>query len=307
MLAVLLVVLPVASLIAVGFFARLANLVSDRAGEGISDFVYALAVPCLIFRTLAKAQIPAVQPWGYWISYFAGVAVVWVLATVAARQLYRVNSAEGVVAGFSAGQANTVLVGIPLILKAYGEEGAVPLFLLIAIHLPIMMTVATLLVEGRGASPVTILRRLVTHPIVVAVLAGSASRLLPTGVPDLAWLIIEPIAGAAVPCALVAMGMALRRYGLGSGFGLPAVITVLKLVVHPLVVYLLATQAFSMPRAWAGVAVLFASAPSGINAYLFAERYRSGVGIASSAIGLSTVLSLFTTVFWLAVLGVGVN
>ena len=46
------------------------------------------------------------------------------------------------VVGFAAGQANTVMMGIPLILSAYGEEGAVPLFLLVAIHLPVIMVAA---------------------------------------------------------------------------------------------------------------------------------------------------------------------
>ena len=60
-----------------------------------------------------------------------------------------------------------------------------------------------------------------------------------------------------------------------------------------------------MPPVWAGVAVLFASCPSGINAYLFAERYNEGVALASSAVTLSTILALGTTLLWLYVLGVG--
>lgn len=60
-----------------------------------------------------------------------------------------------------------------------------------------------------------------------------------------------------------------------------------------------------MPLAWPGVAVLFAACPCGINAYLFAERYKQGVADASSAIALSTALSLFTTIAWLTFLGVG--
>jgi predicted permease len=58
-----------------------------------------------------------------------------------------------------------------------------------------------------------------------------------------------------------------------------------------------------MPPVWAGVAVLFAACPCGVNAYLFAERYRQGMADASSAIALSTALSLFTTIFWLSWLG----
>ena len=72
-----------------------------------------------------------------------------------------------------------------------------------------------------------------------------------------------------------------------------------------LIVLLLATYVFDMPPVWAGVAVLFASCPSGINAYLFAERYGEGVALASSTVTLSTILALGTTLIWLYVLGIG--
>ena len=126
MLELLTVVLPVFGLIGIGYIARRTGFVSDRVGDGLSEFVFALALPCLIFRTLVRAEIPTVQPWGYWISYFAGVAVVWVLATILGRRFFGLRGVSGVVAGFSAGQANTIFVGIPMILKAYGDAGAVP-------------------------------------------------------------------------------------------------------------------------------------------------------------------------------------
>jgi predicted permease len=53
-----------------------------------------------------------------------------------------------------------------------------------------------------------------------------------------------------------------------------------------------------MPRVWAGVATLFAAMPTGVNAFLFAARHRVGEELASSAIALSTVLALATTLFW---------
>jgi Predicted permeases len=305
MLDLLAIVLPVFGLIGIGYAARRVNFVSERMGEGLSEFVFSLSLPCLIFRTLVRAEIPAVQPWGYWISYFAGVAVVWALAMLIGRHFFALKGVSAVVAGFSAGQANTVFVGVPMILKAYGEAGAVPLFLLIAVHLPVTMTLATLMAEGRQASPLVIVRRLVTHPIVVGILAGSAFRPLAPSLPGPLWQVIELLGSAAVPCALISMGIALRRYGLETGWKLPTLISGLKLILHPLLVLLLATYVFDMPPVWAGVAVLFASCPSGINAYLFAERYGEGVALASSAVTLSTMFALGTTLLWLYVLGVG--
>lgn len=305
MLELLAIVLPVFGLIGIGYVARQTGFISERAGEGLSEFVFTLSLPCLIFRTLVRAEIPGVQPWGYWISYFVGVGAVWFLATGIGRRFFGIKGISGVVAGFSAGQANTVFVGVPMILKAYGDEGAVPLILLIAVHLPVTMTLATILAEGRRASPAVVLRRLFTHPIVVGILAGSACRPIAQYVPAPAWQVMDLLASAAVPCALISMGIALRRYGLQTGWKLPAAISFLKLVLHPLIVLVLATQVFAMPPVWAGVAVLFASCPSGINAYLFAERYGEGVALASSAITLSTFLALGTTLVWLYVLGVG--
>ncbi|HZH51146.1 MAG TPA: AEC family transporter [Microvirga sp.] len=305
MLDLLTIVLPVFGLIGIGYAARRTGFVSERMGDGLSEFVFSLSVPCLIFNTLVRAEIPEVQPWGYWISYFVGVGVAWALAMALGQRFFGLKGVSAVVAGFSAGQANTVFVGVPMILKAYGDAGAVPLFLLIAVHLPVTMTLATIMAEGRQASPLIILRRLATHPIVVGILAGSAFRPIAPHIPGPAWQIVEMLASAAVPCALISMGIALRRYGLQMGWKLPTLISACKLVLHPLIVLLLATYVFVMPPVWAGVAVLFASCPSGLNAYLFAERYGEGVALASSTVTLSTILALGTTLLWLYVLGIG--
>jgi malonate transporter and related proteins len=302
MLHVLTVVLPIFGLIAIGFGARLTGLVSDRAGEGLSEFVFSIAVPALIFRTLGAAALPQTQPWGYWMAYFAAVAVVWTVATVAARRFWGVAPVEGVVVGFCSAQANTVFVGVPLILEAYGPEGAVPLFLLIAIHLPIMLMVGALLSDGRSARPARLARQLATNPLLLAIFVSTAVRITGLTLPGPASTIVDLLASAASPCALFAMGIALKRYGLAHQPSLAALVTGLKLVAHPALVYVLAFHVFSMPPVWAGVAVLFAAAPCGLNAYLFAERYRAGVGVCASAITLSTGLSVFTTTFWLTVL-----
>ena len=304
MLHVLSIVAPVFGLMALGFAAQHTGFVSSRAGEGLSEFVFSIAVPALIFKTLTAAELPAAQPWGYWCAYFGGVIIVWTVATLAARRFFGVSPVEGVVAGFCASQANTVFVGVPLILEAYGPEGAVPLFLLIAIHLPLMITAAMLLVEGRNAHWLKVGRQLITSPILLAIGVSVLVKATDAPVPGTVKTIVDMLGAAASPCALFAMGIALKRYGFGDSIGLSAVVTGLKLIVHPLLVFVLARYVFPMPPVWAGVAVLFAAAPTGINAYLFAERYRTGVAIAAGSITLGTVASIVTTTLWIAALGI---
>ncbi len=303
MLSSFAIVFPVFGLIALGLAVRRFGILDDRMGESLSQFVFTLAIPALLFSTLSRSDMPAVQPWSYWGAYFLGLGIVWLLGGLAARRFEANSRIVAIVAGFSAGQGNLVLVGVPLILSAYGEASAAPLFLLIGIHLPITLTAATLLIEGREASLLAIGRKLLRHPVIIAIIAGAAVRSLGIDFPAPVWTMLEMLGSAAVPGALVATGVALHRYGLESGWRMPALIAVLKLVLHPLIVYLLVFHVFTLPPVWGATAVMLAACPTGINAYLLAQHYREGVALASGSIFLTTLLALASSAFWLFVLG----
>ncbi|MDB5643501.1 MAG: transporter [Hyphomicrobiales bacterium] len=292
--------IPVFLLLAIGYAAALFGLLDRRASEGLSEFVFSLATPALVLRTMTSATLPPSQPWGYWAAYFIGVAIVWAIGMWLAQRWHERSYGESVVAGFSSGQANTVLVGIPVILQAFGDAGAAPLFLLIAVHLPVTMTVATLLYEGRaGVHWFQIARRLALHPILLALFAGVLLRSFGVTPSGPVKMVIDGLGNAASPCALIAMGLALQQYGMRSSWRETLPVVALKLIVHPAIVYVLAFHVFDMPRVWAGVATLFAAMPTGVNAFLFAARYRVAEPLASSAIALSTALALITTLFWI--------
>jgi predicted permease len=216
MLHILSIVLPVFGLIAIGYGARRGKLVLDRTGDGLSDYVFTIAVPALIFKTLTAADLPQSQPWGYWLSYFMGAAIVWAVAMFIGKRAFGLGRMDNVVTGFSSAQANTVMVGIPLILEAYGKPGAVPLFLLVAVHLPIMMTVATIMAEKGDAHWRRIARQLLLHPILLAIflVPRSASRVyrfqLASRLSSICWA--HPLSRApSSPWASLFTAMALAR------------------------------------------------------------------------------------------------
>ncbi len=304
------IVLPVFGVIALGYVSVWSKLLSEKAGEGLNDFVFVIAVPVMIVKTLLGASLPEGSPWGYWLSYFIGVAIVWSFAQLVTWKIYGRPGREAVIMGFSSGQSNIVLMGIPLVLTAYGEAGAVPLFLLIAVHLPIMMLAATVMIESADAGITReaifkLVKNLVTNPLLIAFAAGSLGRIAGVQLGGAPKQFVDLISAAAVPCALFAMGMALRKYGVFGDVKLSAFIVAAKLLLLPLAVYLLAKYVFVLSPVWQGVAVIFASMPVGINSYLLAARYKTGVATVAGAVTLSTALSLFSVSFWLFVLGIG--
>lgn len=306
------IVLPVFGLIGLGWLSAHSGYLKLETGDGLVDFVFRIAVPLLIFRTIATADFTGAQPWSLWASYFSGILITWTLGTLIIRRVFHRDARAGVVAGVSAAFANTVLIGIPLTLTAYGEEGAAAIFLLISIHLPVMMLASTLLqqramrldgLSDKKSSLGDTLKNLVVslakNPIVVGILCGGAWYLLGWPLTGLAETLIERLAAVAGTLALFAMGMSLRRYEV-SGNILPAIfLSIIKLSVMPAVVLLAALYVFPLPDIWVKAMVITAACPAGVNTFLIASHFKTGQALASNTITISTGLGVGTVGLWL--------
>lgn len=301
MQAVFDIILPVFGLIALGYFAARTGWVKDGAVDGLTRIVFDVAIPMLLFRTMVKIEMPEVSPWGLWGAYFAGCAATWAIAIFVSRRILGQPGDVAAVIGFGSSYANTVLIGIPLVLMVYGDAGAPPLVMIISVHLPVMTFIATMLVsaaQGTSVSVVQLAREtlmsLVRQPLIIGLLAGVAYRQTGLAVPGAVEDIIGRIADGAIPFALFAMGLSIKRYGFAGDLPAAGLVTVLKLVFHPLAVWFLASQVFGLPPAWTGVATVFAATPPGINAYLFAVRYDVAAPAVSSAVALGTAIAVVT-------------
>lgn len=308
------IVLPVFGLIGVGYIVAWTSLLREESGEALADFVFVVAIPVLMFRTIAVADFAGAAPWRLWLPFFTGFAVMWGAGHAMARGLFGRDRRAGLVAGFAAAYGNTVLVGIPLTIAAYGDEGAVAIALIVAVCLPVAMAASALLI-GRaerldrvgggqvdaGAAMIGVARNLATNPIVIGIVVGALWRLSgipPGGVPG---VLVGRIADVAGTMALLALGMTLRKYGIVRNVPAGLALSTLKLLAMPALVLLLARYLVALPPVWIKVAVIAAACPTGVNAYLLAARFRTGEALASNAIAISTALAVVTTAFWLQV------
>ncbi|HSG94303.1 MAG TPA: AEC family transporter [Afifellaceae bacterium] len=308
------IVLSIFGLIGIGYGAARTGLLGKDVGKGLADFVFTIAIPVLLFKTLATADFGIAAPWSIWSAYFAGAAVTWALSHVTIRRMFGRDARAGLVAGLSGSYANTVLIGIPLVQTAFGEAGMVSLLIIVAVHLPVMMLASLIMFEwalrvdgvqsgtvDRGA----ILRRFVDNmarnPLVIAILAGAIWRLadLPlTGVPA---ILTDALSRAAGPVALFSAGMGLASYGIARNVHQALVITAFKLVVMPAIV-LASGWAIGLAPLAVATATLAAACPTGVNPYLIAGRFGTGEAIASNAIAISTAAGFITVAIWLVIL-----
>ena len=104
------------------------------------------------------------------------------------------------------------------------------------------------------------------------------------------------LGGAASPCALVALGlfMAEKRQSAERDIGSAALLVGLKLVMQPVVTWILATVVFGLSPLLTHAAVLLAALPTGTGPFMLAEFYRREADVTSNVVLASTVVSVLT-------------
>jgi predicted permease len=201
-------------------------------------------------------------------------------------------------------------MGLPLVAAAFGDRAAIPLVLGLILEVTVLIPLTIVLIEadkglGQGRLVGSVAGAMARNPLMIAILAGavvSASGLrLPTPIENFTDL----LGGAAGPCALFALGATLAGQRVSSGTAEVAYMTFFKLLVYPAAMWFTTTRLFDVDPLWATVAVLGASLPVAANVFIIAKQYDTYVDRTSSAVLVSTTISVVTVSALLAVLPLG--
>lgn len=298
---VLAIVAPIFGIVLFGYGASRFGLFGEEQAATLSKFVFNFIIPTFLFSTFATRDLPDAIPWGLFGSYYIGVFALYLVGMIVALAAFRRNFMGAVLTGMGAGYGNTVLLGLPLVLRAFGDEGAIPLFLILAVHSLLIMTTTTVLLEiGKNANaallklPGKIAIGIFTNPLIVGLLLGLAFNFGNIPLPTILSEMFKILQGAVVPCALFTMGASLAQYGFAGRLGQSVFLVFAKCIAMPALVFALAEYVFGLPPLWVMVATLAAAQPIGVNVYLFAQRYGTAQAISSTSIFLSTAFSILS-------------
>ncbi len=205
------------------------------------------------------------------------------------------------------------LLGTPLALAHFGQGVAIPLGMILSIHAPVLWFAATLHRElARHSGSFSLARtgrelflNLATNGIVLGLLAGTIWRFTGLGLHPIADRMLEMLADASIPTALFALGVSLAGYSLRGQWGAMFGLIALKMVLMPVMVFVLVRYVVTLPPLWAQLAVLFAAMPTGANAFLFAQRNEESVPAVSGAIALGTGLAAISASILLYLMDAG--
>ncbi len=313
--AILSVTVPFFALVLAGYLAARRQVLPESAIPGLNAFVLYFALPCMLFRFGSGTPIfdllnPVVL--GVWL-IAAGVIVFVTIATTLKAPVGMKDAAFGaLVAAFP----NTGFMGVPLLAALLGPEAAGPVICVVLADLFVTSSVCIALAQAGDASghgardgALRALRGALSNPLPWAIAAGAVFSVAGWTLPGPADTVVRMLADAASPVALFTIGAVLHRAGQHAhtrtppGRYLP--VAAIKLVVHPLLVFGLASAAVALALPLSpfqlGVMVLAAALPSASSVSLLAERYGADNGRVARIIMSSTVMAFvtFSALAWL--------
>lgn len=301
MTAIIDIVLPVFGVILCGYLVGRTRLFTPEGIKVIATFVFFVPMPALLFRTLARGTLDPAADLGIVYAYFLGCLVVFGAGMLIGRLAFRLGTEEQGLLGMGAVFGNTVMLGIPLIYTAFGEDGLVLVMLIITFHSALLIPLATIVIEiGRGAGghPVAVagsaLAALAKNPVIVSMVGGLVWAQLDWPIPNVLDRFLALLGSAGIPSALFALGATLTAFHLGGDLRQSAVLIALKLLLLPAVIWAMASQVFRLDPLAVAVATVMAALPTGINVFILAERYDRYVARSATAVLVSTALAALT-------------
>ncbi|AJE47874.1 AEC family transporter [Celeribacter indicus] len=305
------VILPVFLVIGFGYLATWRHWISDEAIDAVMDFAQNFAVPTLLFAGIARIDLGENFHPPLLISFYSGALAGGLAGFLGARFLFRRELTDSVAIGFVGMFSNSLLLGIPITERAYGEAALAWNYAIISIHSPLLYAVGISAMElartaGMGLSGYRIFRQILTaigqNPLVLGIAAGWIVNLSGLTLPRPVWDAVALMNRAAIPAALFALGGVLLRYRPEGDMRMIAWTIVASLVVHPVITYGLGHFAFGLGAGPLRSATITAAMAPGVNAYLFANMYGVAKRVAASAVLISTALCIVTTWVWLGLL-----
>ncbi|MFK0098705.1 AEC family transporter [Streptomyces sp. NPDC091040] len=299
---------PIWVLTGIGYAVGRGGLLGEQAEAVLGRFVFHVAMPAALF-TMVSGASPDVFGHPSMVAFAASTAVAAGAGYVLVRRVFGRGRADAAIGAMSSGHVNSANLGIPVAVQVLGDASFVAQVILFQVLVlsPVVLTLVESGADGTdgadGRRPGGGVRRLLTmplrNPIILASLLGVAVSATGLRLPAAVTHPCDVLGAAAVPTALITLGLSLHRGPGGGGRARreraeTAVVVAVKTLGQPLAALLVAGPLLHLPDHQLLAVVLCAALPTAQNSFIYAREYGLGTGLARDAIVASTLVSMVT-------------
>ena len=282
---------PLVLLIAVGVALRRGRFLSDGFWPGLDRLNYWVFFPALIIESLATSEVGLGGSGRVALALWGGLALVALAMGIARRAVASDGPAfTSVFQGAIRFNSYVAFLVVPVLYP--GSDGLVALF--VALTVPVVNVLAVLVLVRFAAVSAfdgrTLLRSIVTNPLIAASLLGIALNVLGAPLGPVARA-LELLGQAALAAGLLSVGAGLRFREAGRRARPIAASMVAKFVALPVATFVLA-GALGLPDAWIGPLVLFQAMPTASASYVLARAMGGDERLMASILAVHTLAAI---------------
>lgn len=303
---ILSIILPLVLVASLGFTCAKSQWLSRAQIDALSKFTFYLSIPAFLFYQMANADLSGQVTPQFFAAFYLPVLCCFGLAMLA-NYLFNKERASpddmgsSAVFALGASYSNTVIVGLPILLVAVGEQAIGITFLIITFHSMLLFGLTTA-IAAKGTnkfSYVSFIKQNLKNPLVLSITLGLVVNLLGIELPIMIQETLTMLGKPAITIALFILGASLSYYRLAKRINFTLLACFHKLLLLPFLVFISAEYLFNLPATTVAVLVVLSASPTGVNAYLIAQAQQQNQQVVAGTVVLTTLLCTLTIPLWL--------
>jgi predicted permease len=300
------IVLPVFSVIALGWLLRRIGLIDSTFLKQTNRLVYYVCLPLLLFYKIGSADFFANFNGRLIVGSIIAITITFIASYVYSVFRDYPNNARGVFAQ-GAFRGNLAYMGLAITLNAYGETGLTKAGILMGFLVPFLNLYAIFALlwphrgdgEQRGAS--FWLRQIILNPLIIASFLGIIWSFLDLPTPLVFERSLKIATGMTLPLALLAIGGGFSVERLRGDLVKATLASAIKTIWLPILAAALLIS-MGVEGMDLGIGVLIAGTPAATANYIMADQLKGDAELAGTIVMLSTLLSAVTYTIALLIL-----
>ena len=297
MQAVLSITIPFFSIIFLGTFLRARNVFNEEASKILTKFAFFITLPPYVFLNIVKSSNKNIFQWDFIVRFEIITILIITFSFLLSKYLFKYNNKKASLFSLNSSYPNYGFLGIPLCILAFGKDAAIPISMILFADTIVLLTFTTFFASNTNESKIYknlffILLNMIKNPLLISVLIGFFFIIFNIPIHSLIYNILNILSIAAPPTLLFALGIMLWNKVDTKFIQLITVITMLRLIVHPLLVFcIFYFFPSSVSKLWINVAVLSSCLPVAATVFAMAGYYETFIKETSSSILVTTILS----------------
>ncbi|MFA7172409.1 MAG: AEC family transporter [Kiritimatiellia bacterium] len=306
-------ILPICFLITLGTALSYKNFLPASFFKQLNRLGFYILLPALLFHSISNANANSIAPGLRIGMLMCGCAlVVALVAWLLAAKVLKLPLTSCRALAQAAMRGNLAFSGLPIVLFTFGSDSEIALLAILSLTptIPFFNLLAVIILTPYEIS---VQKNLIlktalgvaSNPLVSSCLLGILALTLQLKIPVPLQRTIKTLGEAALPCALLSLGAALSFSTLKAKFYPALIAALLKIVLMPLLGFLVLLICGTTDHATLLTALIFLASPTAVTSYVMAEQMGADKELAAAAVTLSTILAMPVTAIILYLLAQG--